>query len=81
MSEQQELNGATANPSSTTLNTQDEQTLATCGSRNNQAIATREPFDWNDIHSLRFVIQIVFSTIILLFCLTKLFVSNDWTLD
>lgn len=77
LSEQQELNGATADASLTTLNTEDEQTLATCGSGNNQAIAAREPFYWNDIHSLRFVIQIVFSTIILLFCLNKLFVSSD----
>ncbi|MBD2214371.1 hypothetical protein H6G27_31610 [Nostoc linckia FACHB-104] len=76
-SDQQKLNGATLNASSTTPNPQNEQTLATSGYENWQAIAAREPFYWNDIHSLRFVIQIVFSTVILLFCLTQLVASKE----
>jgi hypothetical protein len=32
----------------------------------------QDPFSWKDIHSLRFVIQVVFSSIILGFCIFQL---------
>jgi len=70
ISDQQQSNGATSN-------LQDQNTLSTSGYQNWQAIAAREPFHWNDIHSLRFVIQIFFSSIILVFCLLQLATSKD----
>jgi hypothetical protein len=36
-----------------------------------------EPFSWKDIHSLRFIVQIIFSGVILIFCLTQLASAND----
>ncbi len=76
-SEQQQLNGATLNYSLTNPHSLDQKTLATSSYQNPPAIVTREPFCWNDIHSLRFVIQIFFSTIILVFCLSQLVASTD----
>jgi hypothetical protein len=76
--EQQKLNSATPNVSSSTPNPQNEQTLMTSNfNKSWQFMAAREPFSWNDIHSLKFVIQTVFSTIILLFCLCQLSMGNS----
>jgi hypothetical protein len=36
----------------------------------------QEPFSWRDIHSLKFVIQFVFSSMILGFCIFQL-INND----
>jgi hypothetical protein len=40
----------------------------------------QEPFSWRDIHSLKFVVQVVFSFTILLFCLFQLAISDRNTL-
>jgi hypothetical protein len=42
----------------------------------NQLVTVREAFSWSDIHSLRFVVQVVFSTIILGFSIFQLS-TND----
>ncbi len=77
LSEPQALNGKTPKTSPTTLNPPNKQTLANSDSKNcKETSATMEPFDLKDIHSLRFLIQFVFSTIILVFCVIKLSLPN-----
>ena len=43
---------------------------------NNQTTINQDSFSFKNIHSLRFLLQAAFSTVILIFCLSQLYRSN-----
>lgn len=74
-SDLQQLNKLNGDLNSSTLNPKVEKTPPPSGFQNWEAVAPKDPFHWNDLRSLRFVFQGLFSTIILVFCLIQL--SNN----